>query len=195
MIALTVLVVGFFAAVVLAVAVYNGLVRKRNLYKNAFSQIDVQLQRRFDLIPNLVESVRGYMSHESTTLQTVIAARNMAQNSLEEFKHQRHSGAMKKLSNATQSLNGALRQLSVVVENYPELKANENMLHLQEELASTENKVAFSRQAYNDAVMRYNTAIESFPQNLAANIFGFAPAPMFEIEASSSARDAVRVGF
>lgn len=195
MLALTAIALIFFALLLFAVVIYNGLVRKRNAYKNAFSQIDVQLQRRFDLIPNLVESVKGYMSHEQTTLQNVIAARNGAQAALEQAKQTPSSGSMKKLSQSNTLLNGALRQLAVVVENYPELKANQNMLHLQEELSSTENKVAFSRQAYNDAVMSYNTSIESFPQNLAAGVFGFEPASAFQIETSSPAHLPIRVDF
>ena len=195
MLALTIIAFIFFAALVFAVVVYNGLVRKRNAYKNAFAQIDVQLQRRFDLVPNLVESVKGYMAHEQNTLQNVIAARNGAQTALENAKQTPSSGAMKKLSQSNTLLNGALRQLAVVVENYPELKANQNMLHLQEELSSTENKVAFSRQSYNDAVMLYNTAIESFPQNLAAGFLGFEPACVFQIDPSSSVRGPIRVDF
>lgn len=194
MLALTIVITVFFCLVLFAVASYNSLVRQRNEYKNAFAQIDVQLQRRFDLVPNLVESVKGYMKHEQNTLQNVIAARNGAQTALDQAKHSPSSASIKKLSHSTDALNGALRQLAVVVENYPDLKANQNMLHLQEELASTENRVAFSRQAYNDAVMAYNTSIERFPQNLAAGVLGFAPAAVFQIE-SSAARGAIRVDF
>lgn len=196
MLALTVVVLMFFGAVGAGVVLYNSLVRKRNIYKNAFAQIDVQLQRRFDLIPNLVETVRGYMKHESETLTHVIAARQGAQTALEQTKSTpMTSKSLHKLSQANETLNGALRQLAVVVENYPDLKASQNMLHLQEELSSTENKVAFARQAYNDAVMEYNTSLESFPQNILTPVFGFERAAVFEIENTSAAKNAVPIQF
>lgn len=196
MLALTVVVLMFFGAVGAGVVLYNSLVRKRNIYKNAFAQIDVQLQRRFDLIPNLVETVRGYMKHESETLTHVIAARQGAQTALEQTKSTpMTSKSLHKLSQANETLNGALRQLAVVVENYPDLKASQNMLHLQEELSSTENKVAFARQAYNDAVMEYNTSLESFPQNMLTPVFGFERAAVFEIENTSAAKNAVPIQF
>lgn len=196
MLALTFVILLFFATVGMGIVLYNSLVRKRNIYKNAFAQIDVQLQRRFDLIPNVVESVRAYMKHESETLQNVIAARNGAQSALQDAKRAPESPqALKKLSQSNQHLNSALRQLAVVVENYPDLKANQNMLHLQEELVSTENKVAFSRQSYNDAVMEYNTSLERFPQNLLVGVFGFQPAVLFQVEATSPIKDAVRIQF
>jgi len=185
----TVLVIVFFMALGPAAVLYNSLVRKRNVYKNAFAQIDVQLQRRFDLIPNLVASVRGYMAHEQQTLEGVISARNAAAHALEDVKN---SGDSHKSS---EHLGAALRHLAVVVENYPELKANTNMMHLQEELASTENKVSFARQAYNDAVKSYNTTRESFPQNLVASVLGFAPAALFDLPAQAPARSPVRVEF
>lgn len=196
MLALTVVILMFFGAVGAGVVLYNSLVRKRNIYKNAFAQIDVQLQRRFDLIPNLVETVRGYMKHESQTLTHVIAARQGAQTALEQTKNTpMTSKSLHKLSQANETLNGALRQLAVVVENYPDLKASQNMLHLQEELSSTENKVAFARQAYNDAVMEYNTSLESFPQNILTPVFGFERAAVFEIENTSAAKNAVPIQF
>lgn len=196
MLALTVVILMFFGAVGAGVVLYNSLVRKRNIYKNAFAQIDVQLQRRFDLIPNLVETVRGYMKHESQTLTHVIAARQGAQTALEQTKNTpMTSKSLHKLSQANETLNGALRQLAVVVENYPDLKASQNMLHLQEELSSTENKVAFARQAYNDAVMEYNTSLESFPQNMLTPVFGFERAAVFEIENTSAAKNAVPIQF
>lgn len=196
MLAVTILILLFFATIGMMVVLYNSLVRKRNIYKNAFAQIDVQLQRRFDLVPNVVESVRAYMKHESETLQNVIAARNGAQSALEDAKSAPNSPqALKKLSQSNHHLNSALHQLAVVVENYPDLKANQNMLHLQEELVSTENKVAFSRQAYNDAVMDYNTSLERFPQNMLAGVFGFQPAVVFQVEANSPIKEAVRIQF
>lgn len=196
MLALTFVIVLFFAIVAVCIVLYNSLVRKRNIYKNAFAQIDVQLQRRFDLVPNLVDSVRAYMKHESETLQNVIAARNGAQSALQDAKQSPNSSqALKKLSQSNHHLNSALHQLSVVVENYPELKANQNMLHLQEELVSAENKVAFSRQAYNDAVMDYNTSLERFPQNLLVGVFGFQPAVLFQVDTNSPIKEAVRIQF
>lgn len=196
MLALTVVILMFFGAVGAGVVLYNSLVRKRNIYKNAFAQIDVQLQRRFDLIPNLVETVRGYMKHESQTLTHVIAARQGAQTALEQTKNTPITPkSLQKLSQANDTLNGALRQLAVVVENYPDLKASQNMLHLQEELSSTENKVAFARQAYNDAVMEYNTSLEIFPQNMLASVFGFERAAVFEIDNTSEAKNAVTIQF
>lgn len=191
----TVLVIVFFMALGAAAVLYNSLVRKRNVYKNAFAQIDVQLQRRFDLIPNLVASVRRYMAHEQQTLEGVISARNAAAHALEDVKNSGDSHKMRKLVQSSEHLGAALRHLAVVVENYPELKANTNMMHLQEELASTENKVSFARQAYNDAVMSYNTTRESFPQNLIASLLGFAPAALFDLPAQAPARSPVRVEF
>lgn len=196
MLALTVVVLIFFGAVGGGVVLYNSLVRKRNIYKNAFAQIDVQLQRRFDLIPNLVESVRAYMKHESETLTQVIAARQGAQLALEQTKNAPITPkSLQKLSDANNTLTGALRQLAMVVENYPDLKASQTMLHLQEELSSTENKVAFARQAYNDAVTEYNTSLESFPQNMVSQLLGFERAALFEIDATSAAKKSVPIQF
>jgi len=175
---------GIVAAIVFfAISVYNGLVAKRNQYKNAFAQIDVQLTRRHDLIPNLVETAKAYMSHEKGTLEAVINARNAAVSGLEAAKADpTDPEAMKNLSQAEQGLSGALGRLFALSEAYPDLKANQNMMQLSEELTSTENKVSFSRQAFNDAVMLYNTARESFPANLFAVTFGFGPAELLEIE-------------
>ena len=166
------------------ISLYNGLVSKRNRVKNAFSQIDVQLTRRYDLIPNLIESVKGYMQHEKDTLEAVINARNSAINGLQNAAaNPADPAAIKALAAADATLTGSLGKLFALVENYPDLKASENMLQFQEELTSTENKVAFSRQAFNDAVLAYNNAREIFPGNLIAGWFNFAPAEFLEIEA------------
>ena len=161
-------------AIFFAISIYNRLVAGRNRFKNAFAQIDVQLTRRHDLIPNLVETAKGYMSHERETLEAVVNARNMAV--------------------AEQGLSGALGRLFALSEAYPDLKANENMMQLSEELTTTENKVAFSRQAYNDSVMDYNTLRESFPNNLFAGWFSFRAAELLEIE-EESMREAPKVSF
>ena len=178
-----------------AVGVYNGLVRSRNNYKNAFAQIDVQLKRRYDLIPNLVEAVKGYMSHERGTLEAVIQARNTAISAQKAASQDPgNPEAMKKLGSAEGELTGALSRLMVVCEAYPDLKANQNMLELQEELTSTENKVAFARQAYNDAVTSYNNMREVFPASVVAGFGGFAPAALLEIE-NQEERTAPKVSF
>jgi len=177
------------------VGVYNKLVALRNRFRNAFSQIDVQLKRRHDLIPNLVETAKGYMQHERDTLEAVIAARNQA-----VVAQQRAAaspgdpGVMNSLGAAEGALTGAVGRLFAVAESYPDLKANQNMLALQEELTSTENKVAFARQAFNDAVMAYNTAREQFPAVVIAGMTGFVPAQFFEIEVPKE-REAPRVSF
>jgi LemA protein len=177
------------------ISLYNRLVNLRNRVSNAFSQIDVQLTRRYDLIPNLVESVKGYMSHERGTLEAVINARNSALNGLRQAAADpTDPAAIKALSEAETTLGGALGRLFALSESYPDLKANQNMLHLQEELASTENKVAFARQAFNDAVMTYNNACENFPSNLLANNFGFQRAEFLEIE-SEAKREVPQVSF
>jgi LemA protein len=171
------------AVVVYLIAAYNGLITKRNRYKNAFSQIDVQLTRRHDLIPNLVETAKGYMKHEKETLEGVINARNSAVTGLKNAaKDPSNPEAMKELAQAEQGLSGALGRLFALSEAYPDLKANENMMQLSEELTTTENKVAFSRQAFNDSVMDYNNQVEAFPSNLIANNFGFKLAELLEIE-------------
>jgi LemA protein len=183
------------AAVVFGITLYNRLVAGRNRYKNAFAQIDVQLNRRHDLIPNLVEVARRYMSHERETLEAVIQARNGAHQQLRQAAADpTDPDAMRKLSEAEQGLSGALGRLFALSENYPDLKANQNMMQLSEELTSTENKVAFARQAFNDAVMNYNILRESFPSNLVANMFSFKPAELLEIDAPEK-REAVKVDF
>jgi len=177
------------------IAVYNSLVTLRNRFKNAFAQIDVQLKRRYDLIPNLVEVAKGYLKHERETLERVIQARNQAMNaSRQAAKDPGNRDALKGLMGAESILGGALGRLMVVVEQYPDLKANENMMQLTEELTSTENKVAFARQAYNDAVMIYNTRREVFPDQVIASIFSFQAAELFEI-ADEGEREAPKVNF
>lgn len=174
---------------------YNGLVNRRNRVANAFAQIDVQLTRRHDLIPNLVEAVKGYMSHERDTLEAVVEARNAAVTGLKNASADPSDPeAIQKLAAAETSLTATLGKLFALAEAYPELKANENMLALQEELASTENKVAFSRQAFNDAVLDYNNAREVFPGNLIANAFSFNGAAFLEIE-SEAKREVPQVNF
>ena len=174
---------------------YNRLVTLRNRFKNAFAQIDVQLKRRYDLIPNLVETAKGYMAHERQTLEAVIAARNQAATASSQVAaNPADAGAMRQLVSAEGALTGALGRLFAVAEAYPDLKANQNMLALQEELTSTENKVAFARQAYNDAVTQYNNQRESFPSNLIAGVFNFDQAPLFEVEALEE-RQAPKVKF
>lgn len=187
------------AAVVLlalfAMAIYNGLVTLRNRYKNAFSQIDVQLKRRYDLIPNLVETAKAYMGHEKDTLEAVVAARNSAfAASQKAAGNPGDPAAMNQLSSAEAQLSGTLGRLLAISEAYPDLKANQNMLAIQEELTSTENKVGFARQAYNDAVTAYNTSREVFPNVLFAGALGFAPAQLFELD-SPKEREAPRVSF
>jgi len=193
------LVVVLVVAVVLIawlVGIYNRLVRLRNQFKNAFSQIDVQLKRRYDLIPNLVETAKGYMKHERETLEAVIAARNKAQAAVQQASAKPGDpAAMQGLQAAETGLTGALGRFFALAESYPNLKANENMMQLSEELTSTENKVAFSRQAYNDAVMAYNTARETFPDTIVAGATGFTPAQLFELEAPAVERAAPKVSF
>ena len=177
------------------VGIYNTLVALRNRFKNAFAQIDVQLKRRYDLIPNLVEVAKGYMKHESGTLEAVIKARNIAlAASQAAAANPADANAMKGLMSAEAGLGGALSRLMVVSEQYPDLKANTNMLQLTEELTSTENKVSFARQAYNDSVMGYNTTRETFPTVIFAGMFGFLPAELFKIE-DPTERNAPKVSF
>jgi LemA protein len=172
------------AIAVFFVGIYNKLVNLRNGVKNGFAQIDVQLTRRHDLIPNLVEVAKGYMKHERETLEGVITARNAAVSGLKNASaNPSDAGSIKELAGAEAMLTGALGKLFALAEAYPDLKANQNMLALQEELSSTENKVAFSRQAFNDTVMSFNNARENFPNNLIANFFNFKPAELLEIEA------------
>ena len=184
-----------FVLILFVVGVYNTLVTLRNRYKNAFSQVDVQLKRRYDLIPNLVSTAKGYLAHEASTLEAVVKARNIAAAAGEAAAaNPSDVNAMNSLGQAEGSLNGALSRLMVTVEAYPDLKANQNMMMLQEELASTENKVAFARQSFNDAVMIYNTKREVFPSNLVAGMFGFKEAALFEVSAPEE-REAPKVEF
>ena len=188
-----VLVVG---AVVWIVSIYNGLVRLRNRFKNAFAQIDVQLKRRYDLIPNLVETVKGYMAHERNTLEQVIAARNSALAATSKASANPADGeAVQQMAGAVAALDSSLGRLFALVESYPDLKASENMKQLTEELTSTENRVAFARQAYNDAVMDYNTALEVFPNNFVAPVGSFKPATMLEATESAEEKQPVKVSF
>ena len=185
----------FALLIAVPVVFYNRLVALRARFRNAFSQIDVQLKRRYDLIPNLVETVKGYLKHERETLEAVIYARNQAQHAEQRVAASPEDpAAMSGLVGAEKELGGALGRLFALSESYPDLKANQTMQRLQEELASTENRVAFARQAYNDAVMSYNTYRESFPQNQIAGAFGFREAPPFEIELEAE-REAPRVSF
>jgi LemA protein len=171
------------AIVFYAIGMYNNLVNSRNRVRNAFSQIDVQLTRRYDLIPNLIEAVKGYMSHERGTLEAVITARNLASAGLKKAAADpMDPEAMKALAAAETSLGGTLGRLFALAEAYPDLKASQNMQQFQEELTSTENKVAFARQSFNDSVLGYNNACQNFPGNLLANNFGFKPAEYLEIE-------------
>ncbi len=177
------------------ISTYNRLVTARNAFKNAFAQIDVQLTRRYDLIPNLVETAKGYLKHERETLEAVIKARNVAYAGLKTAASDPGNAvAVQQLSGADQQLGGALGRLMAVAESYPDLKANQNMMQLSEELTSTENKVAFARQAYNDAVMTYNNAREVFPSSIVAGMFNFQPAQALDI-AKPEAREAPKVSF
>ena len=195
MIPLLIVLVVVIVLIALVVGIYNKLVALRNRYKNAFAQIDVQLKRRYDLIPNLVETAKAYMKHERETLEAVTAARNQATTASQQAAAAPGDpGAMRGLMGAEATLTGALGRLFAVVEAYPDLKANQNMASLQEELTSTENKVAFARQSYNDAVMTYNTARETFPNVLVAGPFGFKEAALFEIETEAE-RQAPQVKF
>jgi LemA protein len=181
--------------VVWAISIYNNLVNLRNRVGNAFSQIDVQLTRRHDLIPNLIEAVKGYMAHEKSTLEAVINARNAAVSGLRNAAaNPADPDAIQALAAAETTLGGTLGRLFALVENYPDLKASENMMQFQEELTSTENKVAFSRQAFNDAVMHYNNARENFPANLVANQFSFKAAAFLDI-GDEAKREVPRVSF
>ena len=181
--------------VLFAVTIYNRLIAGRNRYKNAFAQIDVQLTRRHDLIPNLVETAKGYIKHERETLEAVIQARNAAVTGLQAAAADpTNPEAIRRLSEAESGLSGALGRLFALSEAYPDLKANQNMMQLSEELTTTENKVAFARQAYNDSVMDYNTLRESFPNNFVAGWFAFKPAELLEIE-DEAKREVPKVSF
>ena len=191
------IVLGIIVALAIwAISIYNGLVALRNRYKNAFSQIDVQLKRRYDLIPNLVEVAKGYLKHERETLEAVIKARNQAVAAAQgAAANPGNPAAMASLGQAEGVLTGVLGRLFALAESYPDLKANQNMLAIQEELASTENKVAFARQAFNDSVMEYNTRRESFPDNVFAGMFGFGPAELLNATESAEERKAPKVSF
>lgn len=183
------------ALILYVIGIYNSLVNLRNRVKNAFAQIDVQLTRRYDLIPNLIEAVKGYMKHERETLDAVISARNTAISNLEAAKADpSNADAIKKLGAAEGLLDGALGHLFALSEAYPDLKANQNMMQLQEELASTENKVAFSRQAFNDSVLSYNNKVENFPNNVIAGMFRFELASFLDIQ-SEEKREVPSVTF
>ncbi len=179
------------------VAIFNKLVALKNRYENAFAQIEVQLKRRYDLIPNLIETAKGYIQHERETLEAVVKARNQALAGLEAAaKDPSNAQAIGELASAEGALGSALARLNVVVEAYPDLKANENMMQLSEELTSTENRVAFARQAYNDQIMEYNTYRQSFPPNLFAAAFGHSSdAPLLEFEDSEAIQEAPKVSF
>jgi LemA protein len=186
MIALYVIIGVVAVLLIWFVFIYNGLVRLRNQVRNAWAQIDVQLKRRHDLIPNLVETVRGYMKHERETLEAVTNARNLAQKAV--------GGGVGAQSKAEGELSSALSRLLAVVENYPDLKANQNFLALQEELTSTENKISFSRQFYNDSVLKYNNKTQMFPSNAVASMTGFKASEFFEVEVAAE-REAPKVSF
>jgi LemA protein len=194
-----IILAGLLAVIVVmalsAMGIYNSLVALRNRFKNAYAQIDVQLKRRYDLIPNLVETAKGYMAHEHTTLEDVIKARNIAYTASQAAAANPADGnAVKGLVTAEGGLTGALSKLMVVSEQYPDLKANQNMMQLTEELTSTENKIAFARQAYNDSVMQYNTSRETFPNVALAGMFGFLPAELFHVD-DAAEKAAPKVSF
>ncbi len=185
-----VLVIGF------GVSIYNSMVKARNHFKNAFSQIDVQLKRRYDLIPNLVETAKGYMAHEKETLDAVVKARNTALAAVEAVAANPGNGtAMQSLGSAEGLLGQALGKFNIAMEAYPDLKADGSIQNVMEELTSTENKIAFSRQAFNDSVMNYNNKREVFPNNIFAGLFGFEAANQLEIEFGVGERDAPKVSF
>ncbi|MBU84980.1 LemA protein [Alcanivorax sp. DSM 26293] len=193
----TLIFIGVIVAVIIyIIAVYNRLIALKNRFKNGFAQIDVQLQRRHDLIPNLVETAKAYMSHEKDTLTQVIEARNQAVNAKKTAAdHPDDAGAVRNLGKAESLLSGSLANFFALSENYPDLKANETMAQLMEELSSTENRIGFARQAFNDAVMNYNTYREQFPQNFIGGLFGsFKEAQLLKIE-TEEARQAVKVTF
>ncbi|NOH82677.1 LemA family protein [Vibrio genomosp. F6] len=196
MTALIVFVVILVFLAIYAVSVYNKLVTLRNRFKNGFSQIEVQLKRRYDLIPNLVETAKGYMEHEKETFERVIQARNQAMSGLKAASENPDSeSAIKQLNQAEGQLQGALGKLNIVVEAYPELKANDTMANLQEELTSTENKVAFARQAFNDSVTTYNTYKQTFPPLFFANMFNFQDGKLLEFAESEAMQAAPKVSF
>ena len=184
------------ALAIWVISVYNRLVALKNRFKNAFAQIDVQLKRRYDLIPNLVETAKAYLAHERGTLEAVIAARNSASSATQRAAtNPADAEAMQQMMSAEAGLSGAMGKFFALAEAYPDLKANQNMMQLTEELTSTENKIAFARQAFNDAVMTYNTAIESFPDNYVAGFGSFPPATLLESTKSATEREPVKVSF
>src|SRR5947207_2890282 len=188
-IAVIIIVVPLFFLLTFVISIYNRLVGLRNRYKNAYAQIDVQLKRRYDLIPNLVETAKGYIKHERETLENVTKARNIAYAASQTAAaNPGDAAAMKSLGSAETGLAGTLSRLMVVSEQYPDLKANQNMMQLTEELTSTENKISFARQAYNDAVTSYNTTRESFPTNTLAGMFNFGEAQLFQVENAADRR-------
>jgi LemA protein len=194
-IVLAIIVFLVFLVAIVCIAIYNNLITLRNRFKNAYSQIDVQLKRRYDLIPNLVETAKGYMKYERGTLEAVISARNQASSANARVAaNPADSEAIKNLIGAETALNGALGRLFALAEAYPDLKANQTMSQLMEELSTTENKIAFARQAYNDAVMSYNIGREKFPNTIIAGTFGFREAVLFEISVPEE-REAVKVTF
>ena len=193
---ITILVIMAVLVLILAfwvIGVYNGLIKLRNRYRNAFAQIDVQLKRRYDLIPNLVETAKGFMQHERETLEAVIQARNMASSARENVNTE-DAASMGALMAAEGGLGAALGRLFALSEAYPDIKSNANMMQLSEEITSTENKISFSRQAYNDAVTLYNTQTEVFPANIVAGMFNFGEAALFEVSEEAE-REAVKVEF
>lgn len=196
MIALIVLLVIIGLPIFWGVGVYNRLVELRNRFKNSFSQIDIQLKRRYDLIPNLVEVAKGYMKHERETLEAVIAARNQAVTANSKAASDPADGAaVQQLAAAEGALAGSLGKMFALSEAYPDLKANQNMMQLTEELTSTENRISFARQAYNDTVMQYNTSAEQFPGSIIANMFGFKQAELLQAVEAPEERKAVKVSF
>jgi LemA protein len=196
MIATIILLAIVLLVVFWAVGAYNRLVSMRNQFKNAFSQIDVQLKRRYDLIPNLVETAKGYMKHERETLEAVIAARNQAVTAnAKAALDPANAAAVQQMAASEGALSATLGKLFALSEAYPDLKANQNMMQLTEELTSTENRIAFSRQAYNDGVMQYNTALEQFPGSIIANMFAFKQAELLQATESPEERKAIKVTF